>query len=395
MYRILVVDDEKNVADGVAYTLEAGLGEEAEIFVCYGAQGAKEYAAENLVDLIVCDIDMPRQSGLSLCRELLEKYPELKVVFLTGYSDFSYTYEALKLPDVSYVLKLENDEVLVEEVKKKLLKAESERRRKTELSEEKFKNQRLQREIGGLKLEKAVFSENNHDYDERTFLLIRCFRKEESVERLCMQTFDSCGEECRLTFAAGDYLAAIPTTEADGIVAEKAKRLQQRLFDEAGLYSTFVFGKAGKEDAGTRFRKLVRAADGCDGAGDALYFLREENVVANSGKDKEEDFAIRRVEEYVGTHLNADLSLNALAELVHYNPAYLSRRFKQVAGRNLSAYILDKRLTLAEKLLKETDLFIKDVAIRCGFTNPTQFGIAFLKKTGLAPNVYRRKNGRE
>ena len=91
MITILVVDDETNIADGIAATLRTGLDIDADIHVCYGAQSAKEYAAEHYIDLIVCDINMPKQNGLSLCRELLAQYPDLKIIFLTGYSDFSYT----------------------------------------------------------------------------------------------------------------------------------------------------------------------------------------------------------------------------------------------------------------------------------------------------------------
>ena len=130
------MDDETNIADGIAATLRTGLEIDADIHVCYGTQSAKEYAAEHYIDLIVCDINMPKQNGLSLCRELLAQYPDLKIIFLTGYSDFSYTYEAMKLPDVSYVLKLEDDNVLLDAVRKKLRAQEEERHRRAELMRE-------------------------------------------------------------------------------------------------------------------------------------------------------------------------------------------------------------------------------------------------------------------
>ena len=41
---ILVVDDERNIADGIAYTLGEELDTDAEVYVCYGSQQAKEFA---------------------------------------------------------------------------------------------------------------------------------------------------------------------------------------------------------------------------------------------------------------------------------------------------------------------------------------------------------------
>ena len=54
-------------------------------------------------------------------------------------------------------------------------------------------------------------------------------------------------------------------------------------------------------------------------------------------------------------------------------------------------YILDKRIALAKKLLTESNEFIKDISEKCGFGNPTQFGIVFMKKVGTSPTNYRLK----
>ena len=72
---ILVVDDERNIADSIAGTLIAELNTDAEVHVCYGSQQAKDFSATHYIDVIVCDIDMPKCNGISLCRSLLASYP--------------------------------------------------------------------------------------------------------------------------------------------------------------------------------------------------------------------------------------------------------------------------------------------------------------------------------
>ena len=164
MYKILVVDDEKNIADGVCYTIEENFGEEVIVNACYGIESAKNFILQNVVDILVCDINMPKQSGLDFCEQLLKDYPSLKIIFLTGYNDFSYTYKALKMPDVSYVLKLENDDVLLNEISKKMQLIANNRKAKRELLVEKAINRALEWELEKLKTGRDRRARNRDRY---------------------------------------------------------------------------------------------------------------------------------------------------------------------------------------------------------------------------------------
>ena len=54
------------------------------------------------------------------------------------------------------------------------------------------------------------------------------------------------------------------------------------------------------------------------------------------------------------------------------------------------AYILQKRLTLAKKLLKDNKLSIAEIAVRCGFASYAQFMTFFKSRTGYSPDHYRK-----
>nr|WP_281281869.1 response regulator [Paenibacillus thermoaerophilus] len=74
---------------------------------------ALEYLTSNRVDILVTDIRMPIMTGLELAKNALNAYPELKVVFVSGYEDFHYARQALHLKAGGYLLKpLDDDEVL-------------------------------------------------------------------------------------------------------------------------------------------------------------------------------------------------------------------------------------------------------------------------------------------
>lgn len=99
--------------------------------------------------------------------------------------------------------------------------------------------------------------------------------------------------------------------------------------------------------------------------------------------------AVEFIRNHIEEHLNEDLSLVRLAELIYFNPSYLSRLFKQECGVNLSEYIEERRVKKAKELLKTHELKIADVGARVGYDAPHSFTRFFKKITGLTPQEYR------
>ena len=102
--QVLVVDDEPFVVDGVAHMLREMGG--MEIKKCYTAQKALEAIQSRSPDLMIVDIEMPEMNGLELIRAAREAGCQARVIMLTGYSDYQYMRDALKLDIFDYVLKI-------------------------------------------------------------------------------------------------------------------------------------------------------------------------------------------------------------------------------------------------------------------------------------------------
>ncbi len=100
---------------------------------------------------------------------------------------------------------------------------------------------------------------------------------------------------------------------------------------------------------------------------------------------------VGRVKDYIDHHFNEDISRNSVARTVFLNPDYLARVFKRETGKSLGAYIKDRRILEAKKLLAETDVQINEIAIRVGYDNSSYFSHIFHEYTGLSPNEYRRR----
>ncbi|MDR0668484.1 MAG: response regulator [Treponema sp.] len=85
----------------------------------------------------------------------------------------------------------------------------------------------------------------------------------------------------------------------------------------------------------------------------------------------------------------ADLSLYALSEKFFLNPSYLSRRFKEETGKNITDTVLELRLEEACRLLKETERKINRIAVLVGYESPAYFSNIFKRRFGVSPQEYR------
>lgn len=87
---------------------------------------------------------------------------------------------------------------------------------------------------------------------------------------------------------------------------------------------------------------------------------------------------------------NPDLNAQYIADELEVNVSYLSRTFKKETNKNLSIYIAEKRIQVAQRLLKTTDLKTNEVAKRVGFTDARYFGQVFKKIIKITPSEYRK-----
>lgn len=115
---------------------------------------------------------------------------------------------------------------------------------------------------------------------------------------------------------------------------------------------------------------------------------REVGVGVGNGK---EEPVISRIEKYIRCHYQQDLSLAVIAERFFLSREYISRRFKQEFGENLSDYIGRVRIEQAKLLLANPHIRIAQVASMVGYADEKYFSKVFKKLCGQSPNDYRRQ----
>ncbi|MEO1350513.1 MAG: AraC family transcriptional regulator [Cyanobacteria bacterium J06635_15] len=93
--------------------------------------------------------------------------------------------------------------------------------------------------------------------------------------------------------------------------------------------------------------------------------------------------------DYIYAHLDSDLSLNQLAQLVDMSPHYFSQLFKQSTGLSPHQYIIQCRINRAKALLRNTQKSIAEIAYQVGFANQSHLNRHFKRTVGATPRQFR------
>lgn len=117
---IIVVDDEPISADELSDLIADTFSSRIDIDVrtAYNGASVLRMVTEYPCDILISDIQMPGMSGLKLAEKLRGDHPDMFILFLTGFDDFNYAYEAFRQNASHYLLKTEGDEAILSTISK-------------------------------------------------------------------------------------------------------------------------------------------------------------------------------------------------------------------------------------------------------------------------------------
>lgn len=100
------------------------------------------------------------------------------------------------------------------------------------------------------------------------------------------------------------------------------------------------------------------------------------------------DAALRHIRD----RISGDLSREAIANRIGLNPDYFGRVFRKETGTTVTDYVTRERISLAARLLEDTDQSISRVAEQVGYSNFAYFSQTFRKTTGFTPSEYHKRH---
>ena len=147
MFQILIADDEALIRRGLTAILQRGLEEEIRWLEAANGQEALELIEQNDVDLIITDICMPLCSGLEFVEKLRQERENMMVIIISGYANFEYAKQAVRLGVEDYITKPINKEELLSLVRRCLQEIGQKKQAVQRRAEEKQKLHQMTRKL--------------------------------------------------------------------------------------------------------------------------------------------------------------------------------------------------------------------------------------------------------
>ena len=358
--KILIADDEKISREGIRDCVNWSKYDMEVVYCAKDGKEALDYISEHPIDVLITDIRMPVIDGLDLIRQIHNKNTDISVIIVSGYDDFSYAQKAIQFGVSEYLLKPFSIEELVNVL--------------CSISEKRAQN----------------ISRIHVDSKEK-----------ESFDDSSRGLFNEIGEEIVAALRENDRdmmknhsKRMYDLFTINGYSLELYKRMMiksihmivqkiQKLID----YDLVYFNDA------ERLMEIADVQNGRDVKERYELFLNEIFDYMDMIEDEHSGSLVRRTKQIVlDKYSDKEMTLNNIAERLSVTPNYLGRLFKQQSGTAFSDYVEQVRMMQAQKLLKETNKKIYEVASECGYNDGQYFAKAFKKYTGKTPNRFRNDN---
>lgn len=116
MYKVMIVDDEPIIVEGLSRSIAWEKWNCEVVATANDGLEGKNLIEEKKPDIIFMDICMPEMDGLAMIAAINSQFPDLEVCVLTGYRDFEYAKEAIRLGVTRFLLKPSNMDELEEAI---------------------------------------------------------------------------------------------------------------------------------------------------------------------------------------------------------------------------------------------------------------------------------------
>lgn len=169
MKKVMLVEDEELILQGIRNIVdweELGL---KVVHMAHDGVEALEMWEKEPVQIVVTDISMPEMDGLTLLRKLRDQEEQVRFIILTGYDEFAYAREAVRLDVENYILKPIDEEELIRQLRETVRKLEEMDRKKLTYIDEKtqwmhFLNGKSEKSDGEKFAEMLGLATEGHSY---------------------------------------------------------------------------------------------------------------------------------------------------------------------------------------------------------------------------------------
>ncbi|MDF2668025.1 MAG: two component transcriptional regulator, AraC family protein [Paenibacillus sp.] len=347
MYKVLLIDDEETVKRSLRKIIERKAAGFAVIGEAEDGKQGLQLIDELQPDLVITDIRMPVMDGLELAQALREQGDVTELIIVSGYDQFQYAQQALRLGVVDYLLKPLVAADVVAALNRTGDKVRRVRKDVLEINEWLIAQQKQISQLAH-----AVWML----HEERSIELLD--ELESSLPPCLGALGQSSSYFSPLLMTLHSQLAHLAESQWEPVRAEAA------LPEHANW---------------ARLEHHVRELIG--------KFRKIRNFGVHYLVMKAADYMEKRYSE-------ESLSLPEIAAYVGMSPSHFSKCFKSELGTSYTQYLTELRMKQAVRMLQDPAAKVYEVAQSVGYSDYSHFTKLFKKKYGFSPGQVRGRQGR-
>lgn len=370
MYRILLVDDDQNIVDGLKSILKKNFENTFAISSACDGSDALKLLTEEYYHVIVSDIRMPKLDGISLLELISKNHIPSVVIMLSGYDDYTYIRSALRLGAYDYLLKPVNIQNFVSMLRLLIPRL-------------KDSCARLQAEAVD-----TVHSDSQGDYFDlpakEPYYTSGCLEKELEYLGVGLLSMDEEGTKKQI----GEIFSHLSkeTMSKEQFKQALSTFLYTLMQKNTALIPIIAGYKLSNNDLAAQIKSQPHISQLKQKMEQILLLYMEQ---LKKQQEKKEEYVVKKAQAYIEKHLSEQLLLSDIAAQFHLHPNYFSSLFKKQLDMTVRDYILQLRMTKAKELMKDSSLKLLDIALAVGYEDAAHFNRAFKNVTGVSPSVYR------
>ena len=359
---VLIIDDEyyarkallKSIGDclkkhNVAFSL----------FECSSAEEAILFIDKNKVELLFTDVRMSEIDGVELCAYINKKFPQIRLVIISGYADFSYAQRAMKYGVYRYLTKpideKDIDDIIIDLLAKKIT---------------------INHNASTVTLDSNIETKNQRSINEQSIVL------DPFAKKLFLY-----------------YLSINKLTQAQNMIKEYIYSLIPK--SESINYAMISLEIAQLIQTCAKKMKIdidididINALTSIEDSTSSILFINKiiNNLsIHSSNLHSDEDNPVDRIRSYIDENYSENISLYDIAQNVFYmHPNYISRLLKNDTGKSFSKYLLDVRMRHAKNLLEKNSVSIAAISQMIGYSSESHFVQMFKQYYGFTPGTYKK-----
>ena len=421
---ILFVDDQSNVLSSILISTNWREKGFSSVFSASSAARAKEIMQDHRVDILVTDIEMPGEDGLSLISWVRKNNYETECIVLTSHADFFYAQQAIQLHISDYVLqpvRPEDLEKAVAKVRDRLKNKADEGEKKPGLSKGAYytalrdfftswphynefiakpglfeEKTRAIREYDAACTEEVSMLISLAHITKWRDLPVSPYTFLEKYQKLLAEFTEAAG------FTSVTYLQApniyisliyhVPEAAVQGFLQSFSAfpgRVLQNLNAEIRLNlcrADLVELRDGIDALLKNDKDMTKKGTATSGKPVLISF---DSYTDAFHKDTSDDY-FERILQYIKVNIGEAISRTQIAEALFVSPGYVGAIVKAKTGISCRDFITQEKMKYAKHLLQNTALPVGEVAKNCGYDNFAYFSKVYKDFYGISPSAIRK-----